>query len=65
MKTAVTPSQPAGAQDAVDRRNQARTETLVKLDQARRELLHKDRRNPTRGGVMEGGLIFAPLNGHH
>lgn len=65
MKTAVTPSQPAGAIDAADRRNLARTETLVKLDQARRELLHKDRRNPTRGGVMEGGLIFAPLNGHH
>ena len=47
------------------RRRHARSETLQELDRARRELLHKDRRNPTRGGVMEGGLIFAPLNGHH
>lgn len=65
MKPSVPRDQPAGAQDAADRRSNARSETLQELDRARRELLHKDRRNPTRGGVMEGGLIFARVNGHH
>lgn len=64
MKSIVIRSQHTGTNGADERRIHARLEALRKLDQARREMLRKNREGPSRGGVMEGGLIFASVNGH-
>jgi len=60
MKTPVITRQShAGASE--DRRNNARSAALDKLNEARREQ-HEEQKSAPLPRRMEGGLIFAPVN---